>query len=234
MQLVCRTNEGGWFEAKGCCIHRKVIRLNGHVPFCQPHAPLAVETPHPITPQVAGSCLRDDHPPFCLNTRILSVMRQDSRVRDDLGDREMPTSFGFRHKHVALYLEVSSSTLRCTVFEGQGDCELWKQTVRMHPRSDSSGIPKASATRGDKHGQDSSHEKLAPRSTTILEKVSCAATILHEDCRSFLHRSRLSSMSAMLSGGPLPTCSYQDSLDIRAMPLSDPLFLHAHVTLRNR
>ena len=74
--------------------------------FASRTSPLAVETPHPITPQVAGSCLRDDHPPFCLNTRILSVMRQDSRVRDDLGDREMPTSFGFRHKHVAQYLEV--------------------------------------------------------------------------------------------------------------------------------
>jgi hypothetical protein len=70
----------------------------------------------------------------------------------------------------------------------------------------------ASATRGDKHGEDPSHEKINLQSTTKMEKVFCAATILHEDCRSFLHRSRLSSMSSILSGSPLSIDSYQDSL----------------------
>jgi len=47
----------------------------------------------------------------------------------------------------------------------------------------------------------------------MMEKVSLAlSTILHEDCRSFLHRSQLSGISAMLSGGSLLVNSYQDSL----------------------
>jgi hypothetical protein len=112
----------------------------------------------------------------------------------------------------------------------------WKQTVKMHPRSDSFGITKASQI-GNSRRQ--AWPTLLVRSSPpdqqqYWRKSLAAATILHEDCRSFLHRSRLSSMSAMLSGGPLPTVPYQDSLDMRTMPLSDPLFLHAHVTLCNR
>jgi hypothetical protein len=78
-------------ERKASSIHPVSFRLNSHVPLCQPHVSTRCGDSTSITPQVTGSCLRVDHPPFCLNSRTC----QDSRVREDLGECEMPTRFGF-------------------------------------------------------------------------------------------------------------------------------------------
>jgi hypothetical protein len=119
--------------------------------FASHTSPLSAETPHQITPQVAGSCLRDSHPLFCLNARILLTTHQADAETLAIAKCRPGSVFG-------------------TVETANVD---WRRDKGVHLRSSSIGSTNASATCGDKHGEDPSHEKLAPRSTTIMEKVSC-------------------------------------------------------------
>jgi len=190
------------------------FRLISHVPLCQPHVSTRCgdsTSNHPANPRLLSPRRSSAILPECTSLSRLKSTRRPWRMRN----ADQVRFFG---------TDMTLSTWKIEISPSTPDTASSKEKLagRESDRREDNNAPafrqiqstKASATRGDKHGGDPSHEKLeklALRSTTIMEKVFCAATILHEDCRSFLHRSRLSSMSAMLSGSPLSIDSYQDS-----------------------
>jgi hypothetical protein len=167
------------------------------VPFCQPrlhslrrlHITLS---DHPasrrlLSPRRSSAILPEYTNPFNDAKCVKQTQKRPWRLRDAdqfrcsaEAHRSVPGDL-FKHTPFSKDKETASSA--------------WEQTVRMHPCSDSFGTTKVSATRGN---QGTSMAKTLfmrsspPDHQQYWRKSLAAVTILHEDCRSFLHRSRLS------------------------------------------
>jgi hypothetical protein len=89
--------------------------------FASHTSPLSAETPHQITPQVAGSCLRDSHPLFCLNARILLTTHQADAETLAVAKCRPGSVFGTVVTLSSVPGDLCKHT-RHTVLEGNGDC----------------------------------------------------------------------------------------------------------------